>query len=121
MVKLVEAPDNSWQRRAVIRTGGNQTLLGCFVLAMLGWQHGRKPPRFGRVARIDKDGIAFSNMQGQDGRMYRDYALGPVKVIVDNFRGLADELQLTDEERTQMFGELRKWFFVDERAKSTEG
>lgn len=118
MPKMMVAPEESWQRRAVARTGGNTSLMGCFVLAILGWQHGRHPPRFGKVARIDKDGIAFSNMQSKDGKMYRDYGLGPVKVIVDNFRGLADDLKLTEKETKEMFSELRKWFFVDERAKS---
>lgn len=119
MPRIIEAPADSWQRRAVVKTGGNQTLMGCFVLAILGWQHGRYPPRFGRVARINKDGYVFSNMQSKDGSVYHDYAFGPVQTVIDNFRGLADELKLNDDERKQMFGELRKWFFIDERAKST--
>lgn len=107
-----------WQHRAVALTGGNSTLMGCFVLAILGWQHGRHPPRFGRVARIDKEGIAYSNMQDKNGGMHRDFPLGNVQTVIDNFKGLADELKLNDEERKQMFGELRKWFFIDERARS---
>lgn len=118
MLKLVEAPKDSWQRRAVERTGGNTSLMGCFVLAILGWQHGRKPPRFGRVARINKEGIAFTNLQSRNGEVYPDHMLGPLKTILDNFRGLAEDLKLNDEETKAMFGELRKWFLVDERAKS---
>lgn len=114
----IEAPKDSWQRRAVEKTGGNQTLLGCFVLAILGWQHGRYPPRFGRVARISKEGIIYSNMQDKDGVIRSDHMLGPLQTVVDNFRGLADELKLNDNERKQMFDELRKWFFMDQRVQS---
>lgn len=110
--------ERRWQHRAVERTGGNQTLLGCFVLAILGFQHGRKPPRFGRIARIDKDGNVYSNLQTKDGIIIRNQTLGPVQNIVDSFRTLADELDLTDAERQEMFGELRKWFAIDERATS---
>lgn len=116
---LMEAPKDSWQRRAVEKTGGNQTLMGCFVLAILGWQHGRHPPRFGRVATITKEGWVKTNMQAKDGTIHPNHNLGPVKVVIDNFRGLADELKLNDDEREQMFSELRKWFYRDERAHST--
>lgn len=118
MPRLQVAPESSWQRRAVVRTGGNTTLMGCFVLAILGWQSGRKPPRFGRVGRIDKQGMAFSNMQSSDGMIYPNFLLGPIKTIVDNFKGLAEDLKLNDDEVKEMFSELRKWFLVDERAKS---
>src|SRR5262249_778326 len=112
---LIPAPNDSWQRRAVEKTGGNQSLMGCFVLAILAWQHGRHPPRFGRVATITKDGLVKTNMQSKDGKVHLNHILGPVQTVVDNFRGLADELQLKDDERKQMFDELRKWFFKDER------
>lgn len=108
-----------WQHRAVRETGGNQTMLGCFVLAVLGWQHGRKPPRFGSTAVIDKDGMVFSNAQNAAGQMFKNECLGHVENIVDSFKGLADHLKLSDAERTEMFGELRKWFIHDARANQT--
>lgn len=112
------APQGSWQYRAVKATEGNQSLLGCFVLAILGWQHGRKPPRFGSVAKIDKDGLILSNLQDKSGNMYRNHVLGPVSQLVGNLNGLADYLKLNDDERKQMFDEFRKWIYKDERAKS---
>lgn len=118
MVRLIEAPQTSWQYRAVKLTGGNQAMLGCFVLAILGWQHGRKPPRFGKVATITKEGLIKTNLQTKDGLILRNHILGPVQIVIDNFRGLADELKLDDNERKQMFDELRKWFFKDERVES---
>lgn len=110
-----------WQHRAVRETGGNQTLLGCFVLAILGWQHGRKPPRFGKIARIDEAGVAWSNMQNASGQVFTNHCLGPLQDINDNFRGLADHLKLNDTERREMFAELRKWFAIDERANDLKG
>lgn len=118
MTRFIEAPRDSWQRRAVEKTGGNQTLMGCFVLAILGWQHGRHPPRFGKVATINKDGIIITNMQNKDGEIFPNHSLGNVKTVIDNFRGLADELKLNDRDRRAMFDELRKWFIKDERVKS---
>ena len=110
-----------WQHRAVRETGGNQTMLGCFVLAILGWQSGRKPPRFGKIARVDKDGQLWSNLQTADGQVLMNHHLGPVKQVIDEFRGLADHMKLADEERVQMFSELRKWIAIDERANDHNG
>lgn len=116
---IVPGEFDHWQHRAVKETGGNTTLMGCFVLAILGWQHGRKPPRFGKTARIDKNGNVFSNMQDKNGIMYRNHFLGGVKDITDSFRGLADHLKLDDKQRGEMFAELKKWFAIDERANQT--
>ena len=113
----IASPEN-WQYRAVERTGGNQTLMGCFMLAILGWQHGRKPPRFGKIAKILADGTVVSNMQNADGKVFPNHVLGPIQTIVDNFRGLADNLKLNDADRIEMFSELRKWFAIDLRARS---
>lgn len=108
-----------WQYRAVAATQGNQSMLGCFVLAVLGWQHGRKPPRFGSKAYIDANGQLFSNMQDASGHMFRNQHLGPVEDVINNFRGLADHLKLDDKERKEMFGELKKWIVHDARANQT--
>lgn len=117
---LILPAEEHWQHRAVKETGGNTTLMGCYVLAILGWQHGRKPPRFGSTARIDKNGQVWSHMQSKDYAMHPDHCLGPLQDIIDSFRGLADHLKLTDEERIAMFTELKKWFAKDERAVSEE-
>lgn len=108
-----------WQHRAVRETGGNKTLMGCYVLAILGWQHGRKPPRLGSKAVIDENGVAFSHMQDINGTMHRMHCLGSVQDITDSFRGLADHLKLDDADRVAMFEELKKWFAHDARANQS--
>lgn len=111
--------EGSWQKRAIRATDGNKTLIGCFVLAILGFQHGIKPPRFGKTATIDKDGILYSNMQDKDGKVFQNHCLGPIGDVRDNFRGLADHLKLSDAERNAMFDELKKWISHDVRADQT--
>ena len=115
---------DTWQRRAIRATMGTATqegdgLMLCFVLAVLGLQSGVKPPRFGRVGRIDADGLLYSNMQDSNYKIYRDHCLGPVDTVVDNFRGLADHLKLEDWERLEMFDAFKKWIFHDARANET--
>lgn len=113
-------PSERWQHRAVRETGGNTTLMGCFVLAVLGWQHGRKPPRFGSKAVINAEGMVICHMQDKNSVKHLNHCLGSVQTITDNFRGLADHLKLMDWERKEMFGELRKWFAHDARANETK-
>lgn len=107
-----------WRSRA-LRSLRDDPLMRCFVLAVLGWQHGLKPPRFGSTARIDKDGLLYSNMQDISYKMYPDHCLGQVQTVIDNFRRLADHLNLKDEERVEMFNELKKWIARDDRANQT--
>jgi hypothetical protein len=116
---LPTAGGEHWKTRAVRETGGNKTMMGCFALAILGLQHGITPPRFGSTAKIDAQGIVYSNMQTKDGKMYRNHCLGPVQDIIDSFRGLADHLKLNDVERQAMMDELKKWFIHDARANQT--
>lgn len=118
MGRFLVAPDDSWQRRVVNYTEGNETLLGCFVLAILGWQHGRKPPRLGRVANIDHNGILYSNMQTKDGLIMPNHKLGPVQDVVAQFNRVCDDLKLPDQDRIALFTEFRKWIRKDARARS---
>ena len=111
-----------WKTRAVRACkpaggfrGGEDMLMVCFLLAVFGWQAGFKP-RFGRIARIDKEGMVFSDCVDGYGVKHKAECLGPVERIIDNFRGLADHLKLTDDERIELFSELKKWFAYDARA-----
>ena len=116
---IVPEQYDRWQHRAIRETGGNQTQLGVYVLAILGLQHGRKPPRLGSTAKIDVNGMLISNMQNAEGKMFRDVTLDSVQEVVDNFRRFADHLKLADVEREEMFAELRKWIVHDARANAT--
>lgn len=116
---LPAPPEGYWKTSCIRATDSNKTLLGCFVLAIFGLQHDIKPPRFGRVAVIDAQGILYSNMQDKDGKIHPNHCLGPVQDVIDNFRGLADHLKLSDADRVALFGELKKWIKHDARANQT--
>ncbi len=109
---------DGWRSRA-LRSLRDDPLMRCFVLAILGWQHGLKPPRFGKNARIDREGLLYSNMQDINYKIYPDHCLGQVQTVIDNFRRLADHLSLKDHERIEMFTELKKWVAKDERANQS--
>lgn len=115
------AGQDHWKIRAVRAThqkGNTELHMVCLLLAVLGWQASFKP-RYGRVARIDKDGLVFSNCVDGYGVHHNKTCLGPVQQITDSFRGLADHLKLDDKERVEMFEELKKWFVHDARADET--
>jgi hypothetical protein len=113
--KLLE----TWQQRAVRKTGGNKSKLGMVVLAVVGQAPTNLPMiSLRRGAVIDPAGwvIADTMLRGQI--QYYATVLGSVRDIVESFRGLADVLKLTDAERIEMFDELRKWMGHDMRATS---
>lgn len=107
-----------WRSRA-LRATRDDDLMRCFLLAVLGWQTGLKPPRFGRVARISANGLLYSNMQDINYRIYPNHCLGMVETVIENFRRLADHLKLNDADRKEMFLELKKWIARDDRANQT--
>ena len=111
--------EDRWQHRAVKETGGNQSQIGCIVLAILGWQHGRKPPRFGKIAVINHQGFVITNFQKRDGTILQAHAIGTVQDIVGGLRKLSDALNLCDLDREEMMAEFRKWIAHDYRADQT--
>lgn len=113
-----EAERQTWQYRAVLATRGNQTQLGCLVLAVIG-KEPKGPPKYGHTATIkDIDGAAIitADLMNNRGVSYADVVVGTVQQVAGEFNRLADTIKATDEERLDMFNELRKWISVDERA-----
>jgi hypothetical protein len=101
--------------RAVVATRGNQTLLGCILLAVLG-KAASNPPRFGSGAVIRLDGTVTAHFQGRNGAWTEGAHIANIIEVRDGFRRLADALDLGDEDRGDMFTELAKWITHDERA-----
>ena len=114
--KLWMPNEERWQHRAVKETGGNQSQIGCIVLAILGWQSGRKPPRFGSIAIINHQGFVITNFQKRDGTILQAHAIGTVDDIVGGLRKLCDALKFNDLDREEVFAEFRKWIAHDYRA-----
>lgn len=107
--------ERTWQDRAVEATRGNKTVRGAVLLAML--SRSGTPPCFGRTATITKDGWVHSTMVHKSGRIYVDQIVCYKQDMIDGFRELADTLKFTDQERTELLAELRKWIARDDSAE----
>lgn len=105
----------NWRYRAIEATKGNQSKLGCIVLAILG-RAATNPPWFGPTCVITPDGYVLANFVDKERRLHEGYLIGDVEDFVGNLRGLADHLRLTDDERVEFFEQAQKWVAVDYRA-----
>lgn len=126
----IQRQREQWQARAIIATKGNQSHLGRIFLAVLG-RAPSNPPRFsieqGAVILDDyhakrlgiNDGDVLADFQAKPDAAYVAIRVGHIDEIVDNFRGLADAIKLTDGEREAMFMMLRQWIRKDFRATSS--
>ena len=106
----------TWQYRAIAYTHGNKSRLGRLIIAILG--RFAIPPCFhptGVKIALDGRVLAMVN-EGLGWRLECIY--DNVQAFTDVFRGLADAIELSDDEREAMFAELRKFVFKDERATS---
>lgn len=125
-----EQEKRTWQYKAIAYTHGNQSQLGALVIAML--QRNRGAPCFLPAGRsIVVDGVSMDGgiTITADGRCVVTYLAGngdpPRREVLysttelqDIFRGLADVLELTDNERMAMFDELKKFIVKDLRVVS---
>lgn len=111
--------EKSWKGRAERHTRGNETRLGAILICVLG-RKPLRPPMFEGLAVIDTRGIVHCTFINKNG--YRLPMMPAMEVVdlVREFNTLADQLKLTDDERKEMFTELRKWIVRDRRAKSDE-
>ena len=60
--------ERPWQDRALRRLRRNETIPGAILLAVLG--RSTAPPRFGREAKINHQGIVLTSVVGQVGRLF---------------------------------------------------
>ncbi len=106
---------SGWRYRAVNATRGNQTMLGCILLAVIN-RPAKNPPWFGPTCVINPEGVVLSNFVDRHNTMHVALPVCTVPELVDEFRRLADTCNMTDSERQEMVDELRKWVSVDYRA-----
>ena len=135
----------TWEGQLIIATKGNQSLMGCVVIAILR-RAPSNPPRFiYPTARIDADGRLFCPFEDRHGRKWIDYdelvqtpggvarqptvdewklggktfSPGTVIEVRDEMRRLADFCKLSDADRIAFFAEFGKWIERDERANQS--
>jgi len=127
MVKIIKAKLDSeddkrrhdWRYRAIQKTRGNQSKLGCILIRILG-KMPNNPPRFdiATTAHITSGGMWLADMQLHPRKPFLATAVGPVKDVVHAFRKLADDLKFDSKDREEMFRLLRQWIGTDERSTS---
>ena len=107
----------TWQYRGVKRTRGNQTMMGCLFLAVIG-RNAANPPWVESAITILEDGACLVNFVNRERTEYTNLKFCHVTDLKDQFNRLADEINATDEERVAMFGELRKFIKEDRRLEN---
>lgn len=114
-----ERLNQGWQRRAIVALHGNRSLPGTILIAAL--QKSARAdgsprcPSFGRTAEITPLGNIISKYVNPHGIYQGVQIVCTIKEYIDTFRKLADRLKFTDEERTELFKELRQWIAKDYR------
>lgn len=104
-----------WRYRAIQHQSGNQTQLGAMVIAVCG-KRTSNPPRIMGSATIDLDGNVLVTFQSRTGVTHEKFRYCSVQEMCDSFSELADVLRLSDVERIEMFQEVKRWVYKDERA-----
>lgn len=112
------AERQTWQYRAIAYTHGNKSQIGAIIVAMLG--RNINPPCFHTGGfKITADGRVLGLYKGHAGAQWAsEMVYGSVEDLNTAFRGLAAVLALDEAQQESMFSEIRKFIFLDERAKS---
>lgn len=106
------AARQTWQYRVVAATGARTTKLGAIMLAILG--KSRATRSFGDTAMITASGNVATRFVNRDG-VGSIVSIGKVQEFTDSLSGLADHLQLNDEDRIALFAKARAWISKDAR------
>lgn len=74
------------------------------------------PPFLCTAGKVDKSGAVVADLVGKPGSIIRNYALYRDEIALrDDFRRLADELKLSDADRVELFGAVKRWVVADRR------
>lgn len=128
MTVISDSAGRSWKHRAITVTKGNQSRLGCIIIAMIGLMP-KHPPRIRPCTNlpngttiggllIDRHGMCIVDMELRNGKGFLATTIGDTEEIRDNLRGLADHLKLSDSERLDMFQCFQMFIMRDFRATS---
>lgn len=118
----------SYKARCIRATKGNQSRLGCLIVALFGLEP-KHPPRIMPCVNrpdgttiggmiINRAGTCIVNMELRNGRGYLATPIGDTTEMQDNLRGLADHLKLADADREDLFRQLQLFIIKDFRAES---
>jgi hypothetical protein len=78
------------------------------------------PPFLCTAGKVDKSGAVVADLVERAGTITKNYRLYRDEIALrDDFRRLADELKLTDADRVELFGAVKRWVVADRRLDPT--
>lgn len=105
-----------WRLKLIEATKGNQSLMGCIVLAAIGKGEDRTPGFRGKAVITNRNEVLCDFV---DSKGYHVKArISDDEDLVRNIVGLAYHCDLNDEERTEFLARVNAWIWLDERPKT---
>lgn len=98
---------DTWQDRLIACSEGSQ--LGGVVRCALGRNEPGVHPAFIGKAVITSDGFIMCDFIDRDGNRHMGAFVGSVGDFERNVKGVADHLQLSDEDRAAWYAAARGW------------
>lgn len=105
-----------WRLKLIEATCGNQSMLGCIVLAAIG-KEPENPPYFRGKATIAESGDIFCDFVERDRVYHVGARVGDDEDFVRNLVGLTVNCELNDEERVEFLARVNNWIGEDHRSK----
>lgn len=110
-------PRRDYRLKLIECTKGNQSQLGCIVLAAIG-REPENPPYFRGKANIASNGDVFCDFVSRDGIYHAGARIGDDEDFTRNLVTLTVVADLNEDERTQFLALVNNWIDKDERSKA---
>lgn len=101
----------SWKERALAATRGSR--FGAILSAATGTEI--EAPCFHGKANVTSDGFVMADFTGSDGRYHMGAFVGAMSDLEANVSGLANHLDLNDDERAELYATVHGWVGRDYR------
>ncbi len=119
---------DTWQGRAVTAARGRAAMVLMSALchsyeeaapilyALIFPDHGKvMAPYLESCGRVAKNGAITAKVRGRNGLLTEEVIYPNEIALRDEFRRLADQLKLSDADRVEFFGAIKRWVVADRR------
>lgn len=123
---------DTWQGRAVAAARGRTAMVLMSALchsyeeaapilyALIFPNHGKvQAPYLESCGRVAKNGTITAKVRGRNGLLTEEVIYRSEIALRDDFRKLADQLKLSDADRVEFFGAVKRWVVADRRLDPT--
>jgi hypothetical protein len=110
-------PRRDYRLKLIEATRGNQSMLGCIVLAAIG-KEPENPPYFRGKAEITDRGDVLCDFVEKDGTYHAKARISDDEDLARNLVMLTVHADLNEQERTEFLARVNNWIVVDGRSKS---